>query len=104
MCNWVIRQRASPRAIGYIQATIESDQPGQDGMVAQVAWVLAVPAQGAGLATEAGTEMLTWLHGHGVQRVLAHVHPEHAASAGVAQRLGLRPTDVVVDGEIEWTR
>lgn len=100
-CNWVIRQRVSARAIGYVQATIESSQ---HGMVAEVAWVLAVPAQGSGLATEAATAMLTWLRGHGVQRVTAHVHPNHAASAGVARHLGLTPTHVIIDGEVRWVR
>lgn len=100
-CNWVIRQRADARAVGYVQATVER---GQHGLVAEVAWVLALPAQGAGLATEAAAAMLTWLESHDVQRVLAHVHPQHTASTGVARRLGLAPTDVIVDGEIEWAR
>jgi hypothetical protein len=34
--------------------------------------------------------------------VVAHVHPDHRASQGVARAAGLRPTDVVQDGEVRW--
>ena len=40
----------------------------------------------------------------GVTRVVAHVHPDHVASQGVAAGLGLTPTDRVDDGEVEWER
>jgi hypothetical protein len=33
---------------------------------------------------------------------VAHVNPGHTASARVASAAGLRPTDTVIDGEIEW--
>lgn len=35
--------------------------------------------------------------------MIAHIHPEHAASHAVALRCGLRPADEVVDGEVRWT-
>ena len=35
-------------------------------------------------------------------RVVAHMHPDHVASQRVAAALGLRPTDRLVDGEVEW--
>ena len=39
---------------------------------------------------------------HDGSLVIAHVHPRHRASIGVARSLGLTPSDRVVDGEVEW--
>jgi len=39
-----------------------------------------------------------------VDRLVAHIHPDHLASARVAERLGLAPTDAVQDGEVRWVR
>ncbi|MDQ2756896.1 MAG: GNAT family N-acetyltransferase [Actinomycetota bacterium] len=97
-CNWVIRQRSGD-AVGYVQATIEADS----GLwVAEIAWVLAVGAQGRGLATEAVRAMVAWLRERGVDQLVAHVHPQHVASAAVAERAGLRATAVLIDGEVRW--
>jgi len=30
------------------------------------------------------------------------VHPDHAASQGVARAIGLGPTRTMVDGEVRW--
>jgi hypothetical protein len=46
--------------------------------------------------------MLDWLGGHGVAVFVAHIHPDHQASAGVARHLTLTPTGVAVDGEVRW--
>jgi RimJ/RimL family protein N-acetyltransferase len=46
--------------------------------------------------------MVGWLGARGVSSVEAHIHPRHAASAGVARRAGLMPTDEVADGEVVW--
>jgi hypothetical protein len=46
--------------------------------------------------------VLELLLAQGVRRVVAHVHPDHVASQRVAAALGLRPTPVVVDCEVEW--
>ncbi len=98
-CNWVLRPRSGGDAVGYVQATVGA----QDGRkVAEIAWLLAVGAQGRGLATEAVGAMVAWLREHGIDDVVAHVHPDHGASAGVAERAGLRATDVLVDGEVRW--
>jgi RimJ/RimL family protein N-acetyltransferase len=37
-----------------------------------------------------------------VIRLEASIHPEHVASQRVAARIGLLPTDTLVDGEIRW--
>lgn len=97
--NWVLRRRDTLRAIGYVQATI-TGFPGD--LAAEVAWVVGVPDQGLGYAVEAASEMARWLRDRGVAVILAHVHPDHAASAAVAHRLGLAPTTVVQDGEVRW--
>jgi len=54
------------------------------------------------MATEAAAAMVHWLRARGVDRLVAHVHPEHAASVGVARNLGLHPTGVIDDGEARW--
>lgn len=101
--NWVVRHRASGAPIGTVQATVSpaGDRAG-DRPQAQLAWVIATAHQGQGYAGEAAAGMADWLRGRGVRRLLAHVHPEHRASERVAERLGLVPTDVEVEGETRW--
>ncbi|GLY18114.1 GNAT family N-acetyltransferase [Kineosporia rhizophila] len=98
--NWMIRHRTG-RLVGTVQATVTLGR----GHVkqARLGWVLAFDAQGHGFAREAAGETAIWLMGHGVQRLTACIHPRHRASKGVARAIGLHPTIVVVDGEIEWT-
>lgn len=96
--NWVLRERVIGAAVGFVQATL--DRAG----TAEVAWVLGTPAQGRGLAAEAARALVGWLADQGVTEVRAHIHPGHHASARVAAAAGLAPTDVVVDGEVRWTR
>ena len=98
--NWVARDRTSGAAVGYVQATV-TEHDGQRS--ADVAWVVGVPHQGHGYASEAAKLMVGWLREQGVAAVTAHVHPDHPASNSVARRLGLRPTDTTVDGEVRWT-
>jgi RimJ/RimL family protein N-acetyltransferase len=97
--NWVARDRASGEAVGYVQATVTGQD---DHLSADVAWVIAVPHQGHGYAREAAKLMVDWLRDQGVDVVTAHVHPAHHASNSVARRIGLRPTDTLVDGEVRW--
>ena len=97
--NWVVRRRADERAVGTVQATISQEA---DALVAEVAWVIASPVQGNGYGREAATTMVSWLRVHGVERVLAHVHPEHLASQSVARAIGLTATVTVGDGEVRW--
>ena len=70
--------------------------------MAELAWTVATPHQHRGYAREAAAAMVGWLRHCGVDRFVAHVHPEHPASIGVARALGLTPTATVVDGEIRW--
>jgi RimJ/RimL family protein N-acetyltransferase len=97
--NWVVRLRADGAAVGTVQATIVDA-----GHRADIAWVIGIPWQGQGLATESARAMVAWLEARGVSTITAHVHPEHAASARVAERAGLAPTTTIEDGELIWTR
>lgn len=97
--NWVVTLAGSAEPVGYVQATL---QRRERAMEAEIAWVIAPRHQGQGLATEAATTMTTWLRAHGVEHLVAHVHPAHDASAGVARNVGLRPTGTVDDGEDRW--
>jgi RimJ/RimL family protein N-acetyltransferase len=93
--NWLLRVRDTGEPAGTVQATVT-------GATAELAWVVAVPHQGRGYAREAAAAVRDALRAEGVTGLVAHVHPEHAASAAVARAVGLVPTDVVVDGETEW--
>jgi RimJ/RimL family protein N-acetyltransferase len=98
-CNWIVRMRDPDVAVGFVQATIADG-----GRVADVAWVIGVPWQGRGFATEAARAMVAWLEARGATTVTAHVHPDHVASGRVAERAGLVASDDVVDGERVWRR
>lgn len=92
--NWVVQYE--DELVGYVQATVT-------GRTAEIAWVIGTAWQGQGYAKEAARGMVDWLGVHGVERVVAHVHPGHAASAAVAAAAGLTRTDQVDDGEYLWT-
>jgi len=95
--NWIIRERISGDAIGYVQATVEVASG-----VADVAWVVGSRFQGRGYAREAASAMLSWLCGKGVTAVTAHIHPDNRASEIVARAIGLGPTSTIADGEVMW--
>jgi RimJ/RimL family protein N-acetyltransferase len=99
--NWIVRRRDDGQALGFVQAAVAVDPP---PVTAVLAWVLAVRFQGQGYAREAVGGLVAWLDGVGVQRVAAYIHPEHAASMGVARALGLEPTRERVHSEVAWTR
>jgi RimJ/RimL family protein N-acetyltransferase len=118
--SWIVRERATGAAIGFVQATVgatagsslasvDTRETPYDGRTsAELAWVIGVPWQGRGYATEAAFAVLAGVRGPGsatgddVTLVHAHIAPGHEASETVAHRLGLHPTDVVHDGEIRW--
>ncbi|GAB2704868.1 GNAT family N-acetyltransferase [Kitasatospora kifunensis] len=93
--NWVIRLGAEDRLIGTVQATVR-------GAEAEVAWVVGADWQGRGYAREAARALVERLTATGVRTVVAHVHPEHHASAAVAAAAGLAVTDRWEDGERRW--
>jgi len=97
--NWILRREPGGQAVGYVQATIFGER-----RHAEIAWVVGLRWQGQGYATEAARALVGWLDARGVGVIQAHIHPEHAASAAVARRAGLRPSVVVTDGEQLWLR
>jgi RimJ/RimL family protein N-acetyltransferase len=99
-CNWVIQLRDPGCLVGTVQATISGT--GTAPPVAEVAWVVGTLWQGQGIATEAARALVAWLGQQSVPAVIAHIHPDHQASAAVAAAAGLTPTDQLSDGEIRW--
>lgn len=97
--NWIARRRADDQAVGTVQATVIDHG---DTRTAYVAWVIGVPWQNHGFASEAARALVAWLGEHDVDDIVAHIHPDHRASAKVASRAGLAPTDECVDGEHVW--
>jgi RimJ/RimL family protein N-acetyltransferase len=97
--NWVVRRQADDQVVGTVQATVTLlDRQ----LAAEVAWVVATAYQGHGHAKDAASAMVRWLRSHGVSVVVAHVHPDHHASQGLARSLGLTKTDTWHDGEERW--
>ncbi|ALU95425.1 MULTISPECIES: GNAT family N-acetyltransferase [Streptomyces] len=94
--NWVLRVREGGSLAGYVQATVR-------GPRAEIAWVVGTPWQGRGYASEAAQGLAAHLVSAGaVRELVAHIHPDHAASAAVAVAAGLGPTGEWEDGERRW--
>jgi RimJ/RimL family protein N-acetyltransferase len=98
-CNWMIRMREDHRLTGTVQATVGPDA---DGLHAEIAWVIGTGWQRRGIATEATRALVEWLTRQPIHAVIAHIHPDHHASAAVATAAGLTPTAELHDGEIRW--
>lgn len=93
--NWVLWDRELDELVGHLQA-------GVGPAFAAVAWVVGRRWQGRGYASEAATELVTWLLSVGVKDIRASIHPDHVASIRVAERAGLCRTDLGDDGEVIW--
>ncbi|WP_393059727.1 GNAT family N-acetyltransferase [Streptomyces sp. LN549] len=94
--NWVLRIRGEDCLVGYVQATVR-------GSRAEIAWVIGTQRQGRWYAKEAARGLVAHLMGGRVVRtVVAHIHPDHAASAAVAASAGLVRTGEWEDGEERW--
>lgn len=115
--NWIVRRARDGQAVGYVQATVapaapgftvappsagSTVMPGRPRLIASIAWVIGMPYQGFGFATEAAGALLGWLRAHGVGAVVATIHPDNRASAAVASKIGLRATGETSDDEIVW--
>jgi RimJ/RimL family protein N-acetyltransferase len=98
--NWIVRRRDNAVAVGTVQATIMEPESEPTAMVA---WTIGSPWQGNGYAGEAASALVRWVASNGAETVVAYVHADHRASAGVAARAGLRSTGEIVDGEVVWT-
>jgi RimJ/RimL family protein N-acetyltransferase len=106
--NWIARRAEDGAAVGTVQATVyggaaDGGPWGDGGRRADVAWVVGTAWQGRGYAVEAASALVAWLWERGVTEIRANIHPEHAASARVAERIGLAPTGELDDeGEQIW--
>jgi RimJ/RimL family protein N-acetyltransferase len=115
--NWIVRRVRDGQAVGYVQATVtpaapgftvgpasagSTVTPGPPRNTASLAWVIGMPYQGFGFATEAARALLDWLRAHGIGTVVATIHPDNRASAAVAAKIGLRPTGETSDDETVW--
>ncbi len=99
--NWVIRMSDEARLTGTVQATIS---PCDHGLVAEIAWVVGTCWQRKGIATEAAQGLVNWLGQQPISAIIAHIHPDHQASAAVATAAGLTPTNQRHEGEVQWRR
>lgn len=96
--NWIVRLAEDGRAIGFVQATIV------DGR-ADIAWLIGIAWQGQGFATEAARALVEWLDAReDVGIITTHIKHGHHASAVVASRAGLSPTEEIENGEVVWRR
>jgi RimJ/RimL family protein N-acetyltransferase len=87
--NWIVRRRADSRPVGTLQATLTCHH---GGWTAHVAWIIGVPWQHQGYASEAARALVGWLGSRGVHEILARIHPDHLGSAQVAIGAGFQPT------------
>ena len=95
----MIRLADGGQAIGHLQATVLDGDRSAD-----IAWLVGIAWQGRGYASEAARALVGWLEANDIDTITAHVHPEHVASARVAERAGLEATTEVEDGEVVWRR
>ncbi|TWG04845.1 RimJ/RimL family protein N-acetyltransferase [Streptomyces brevispora] len=96
--NWVLRVRGDDCLVGYAQATVNLTDA-----QAEIAWVIGSGWQGRGYAKEAAVGLVAHLlDGRAVRTVVAHIHPDHAASAAVAAAAGLVRTEEWEDSEVRW--
>lgn len=86
--NWVVRRLVDGAAIGMLQAVLS-----RGSQAAEVSWLVGVPWQGQGFASEAAIAVVAWLEAGGVEQVTAWIRPDHHASESVAMRAGLLVTD-----------
>jgi RimJ/RimL family protein N-acetyltransferase len=99
--NWIVRRDGTQEPVGTAQATVTR---AGGGWTAAIAWVIGVPWQAQGFATEAARALVDWLHDREAAAVTANIHPDNHASAKVAARAGLTPTPDELDGERVWRR
>jgi RimJ/RimL family protein N-acetyltransferase len=98
--NWMLRRVRDGRLVGSVQATLY--RPADGRLEAELAWVVGTGHQGGGYGREGALAMAHWLRAHGVDALVAQIHPGHHASMGIARAVGLAPTDLVSDGEVRW--
>jgi ribosomal-protein-alanine N-acetyltransferase len=93
--NWIVRETATQRAVGFVQATVKDDD------TAFVAYVIAPEAQRKGFAREATAAMMAELRTtYGASKLRASVDAANAASIALLAFLGFRETTEVAGDRI----
>jgi RimJ/RimL family protein N-acetyltransferase len=95
--NWTMRFN-SAAVVGCVQAGVKRRR-------ADLAWLVGLPFQRRGYATEAMIAVGTWLSNRlNVRELRAHIHPDHHVSQAIARHLGLIATgEMTDDGEEVWS-
>lgn len=93
--TWIVQLNQAAEAIGYVQATVADGQ-------ADVAWLIGADWQGQGYAQTAAILLRDWLEENQINRLTAHIHPEHIASQRIAISLGLHRSGRSHEGEEVW--
>lgn len=93
--NWMIKSLTDSEAIGYMQATVMPD-------CTYVAWVIGLKWQSKGYATEATKAVIDWLSTNGCTNIRSCIHPHHIASQRVAEKIGMKKSDEMIDNENIW--
>ncbi len=93
--NWAVRESPSGKFVGHLQASVTSGY-------ADIAWVIGTLWQNRGYATEAAKAVMEWILKLGVNEIRAAINPDHVASIKVAERIGLRRTEIFSGREIVW--
>jgi RimJ/RimL family protein N-acetyltransferase len=87
---WAVVEKSSGALIGEVGfVDLKRDYDARLNEVPEIGWVISVPAQGKGYATEAAQECIRWGTRHfGHIRVLAAVNAENTPSIRVAEKCG----------------
>ena len=95
--NWAVRERETDTFIGHVQAGVAAN-------CTSIAWLIGTKWQRRGYASEATKAMVEWLIAFGVTDIRASINPAHSASIKVAERVGLKSTDLRDCDEIVWRK
>lgn len=99
MGYWAVARRAAPEVfLGWV-LLIPEDAVGPE---IEIGWRIVGAARGRGFAPEAAAAVLA--HGFGtlgLDRVVAEIHRDNAASRRVAEKIGMRPWQDPVPGRAE---
>jgi RimJ/RimL family protein N-acetyltransferase len=103
--HWEIAIEVDGRVVGDIFFCLRSAA----GATGEIGWTLHPDQVGRGYVTEAASAVLTFGFALGLHRVMARIDARNAASAAVAERLGMRPEglfreDAFMKGEWVDTR
>lgn len=86
--NWAMRLRGTDVYVGTLQASVFSDR------TASIAYLVFVPYQGQGFASEGLRRLVEHLTASGIQRVAAEIDTRNMASIAVVERVGFERVEM----------